>query len=149
MGDGVIGLDNRPFLRGNGGGFMGIKCDVRNFYRVPGFQSIFEGDGRPDIVINCAAIVLGTAADILDINLRAAIAISNLALDAGATTIVNVCSLNALMADREYPVYSAAKAGLLHWTRHGVYSSVREFSGSLPRQYRRKDHRRYADAARP
>lgn len=123
MGDGVVGLDNRPFLRGNGGGFMGIKCDVRNFYRVPGSESVFEGDGKPDIVINCAGIVLGTAGDILDINLRAAIAISNLALDAGATTIVNVCSLNALMADREYPVYSAAKAGLLHWTR--VLASMR------------------------
>lgn len=97
---------------------------------VQAIESILSSDGRLDVVVNSAGIVLEAAAqgtsrkawqDVIDVNLTGTFLICRHALPAMLSrrrgAIVNVASDAALIGQRDQAAYCASKGGVAQFTR--------------------------------
>lgn len=111
---------------------IGIELDVaRPETHESAFQAIEEGLGRkPDILLNCAGIILSKpfleqteaeVAAVLQTNLLGAYFVAQRAANAmaaaGGGSIINVASTAGLRPGGTLSSYCASKAGLLHLTK--------------------------------
>lgn len=111
---------------------IGVELDVaRSETHEPAFQAITRGLGTaPDILINCAGVILSRpfleqteaeVAAVLDTNLLGAFLVAQRAAKAmsaaGGGSIVNVASTAGLRPGGTLSSYCASKAGLLHLTK--------------------------------
>lgn len=110
---------------------LGIRCDVtRRDQVVAAFEKTVGEFGRLDIVVNNAGIGGGGSSaeshtdaewdEIFAVNLKSAFTVAQAAYPglaaAGRGKIINISSMQALMATENQLAYGAAKAGLVHLT---------------------------------
>lgn len=106
------------------------SADLRDVARIPGLiDATLERFGRLDVLVNNASTFYPTPLgsiteaqfdDLLGTNLKAPLFLSQAARPALRSTqglILNIVDIHGLRPLRDYPVYSAAKAGLVMLTR--------------------------------
>ena len=76
-------------------------------------------DAKPDVLVNNAGGIPAdrSEVEILDLNLRSAVVATQLALEHGARSVVNIASVAGIETiPHRSPAYAAAKAGLIRFT---------------------------------
>lgn len=114
-----------------GGSAKAFACDVTSVSAIEALvRAVIEAFGRIDILVNSAGVFYPTRIGetdeemfdrMCDINLKGTFftcnAVAPHMIERGSGTIINIGSTSGVVGRRDYIVYSATKAGVMHMTR--------------------------------
>lgn len=114
-----------------GGSARAFVCDVTSIAAINALiGEVITAFGRIDVLVNCAGVFYQTKIGqtdeamfdrMCDINLKGTFftcnAVAPHMIERGSGTIINIGSTSGVIGRRDYIVYSATKAGVMHMTR--------------------------------